>query len=66
VNLRFLVLLDPLLRLLAARFLGSLPPIWAWAILAGVCALDLAIFWALRGVYDPTTASLARALGMIP
>ena len=78
-NLRFVVILDPVLRLLGAWFLVN----HAWfgratregkAALAGALVLlDAAVEYSLfdtvfrqRNVYDPTTYDILRALGAIP
>mgnify|MGYP000352519706 CR=1 FL=1 len=78
-NLRFVVILDPVLRLLGAWFVVN----HAWfgratregkaALAAALVLLDAAIEYSLfetvfrqRNVYDPTTYDILRALGAIP
>ncbi|HVK70802.1 MAG TPA: tetratricopeptide repeat protein [Polyangium sp.] len=75
-NLRFLVVLDPILRLLAAWALVTFP--WAgrargaafvaaWVIPSAV--LELALFhetFIIFRTYDPTTYDVLRALGALP
>lgn len=78
-NLRFVVILDPVLRLLAAWFIVN----HAWfgratkearmALAGAVVLLDAAVEYSLfdtifrqRNVYDPTTYDILNALGAIP
>lgn len=67
-NLRFIVMLDPMIRLLAAWFVTSR----AWnlaAIAIANAAIELELFYTIfiRGaVYDPVTQSILEALGAVP
>jgi hypothetical protein len=71
-NVRYAIVLDPLMRILAAWTLVVLAGARRWWLASGVAlngACELALFSAvfLQGaVYDPVTANLLRALGMQP
>jgi 4-amino-4-deoxy-L-arabinose transferase-like glycosyltransferase len=73
-NLRYAVNADGLIRALAAwfaveRFLPKFGRSWGVALAAGNALYELWIFhraFITRGVYDPVTAELARALSMTP
>jgi 4-amino-4-deoxy-L-arabinose transferase-like glycosyltransferase len=74
-NVRYIVAVDPLLRILVAAFLAAELEAKRWRPLAAVSGLlvngviELALFYAVfikAGVYDPVTDSLLRALKMLP
>lgn len=75
-NLRYIVVADPLVRLLAGWLLVRCAAAWrgrAWAVVTAVVLLngaaELAIFHTVfiaHQVYDPVTDSVLRALRMLP
>jgi 4-amino-4-deoxy-L-arabinose transferase-like glycosyltransferase len=68
-NIRYAVMLDPALRILAASLLALLPGRRLAAALAAVAVSELWLFHAVfiaGKVYDPVTDNLLRALGAIP
>jgi 4-amino-4-deoxy-L-arabinose transferase-like glycosyltransferase len=74
-NLRYIVEADPLARILAASFFWREIRSRGWGMLAAVAgvaingAVELMIFVTIfvrYDVYDPVTAQLLRALGMLP
>jgi len=70
-NLRFIVMVDPLLRLLAAGMIASAArcgPVLT-AVAAANASIELELFYAIfvsRGVYDPVTQTLLEAVGALP
>lgn len=58
-NVRNIVAVDLVLRAIVAANAD-------WFGLAVLVMVDLLIAWSIRAVYDPTTHSLAQALGMLP
>jgi 4-amino-4-deoxy-L-arabinose transferase-like glycosyltransferase len=67
-NVRYAVMIDPMLRILAASTLLELARV-RWAALAAVAVSELWLFHAVfirARVYDPVTDNLLRALGAIP
>jgi tetratricopeptide (TPR) repeat protein len=75
-NVRFVVILDPILRLLAAWALTAQPwvgrafgPRFGAIVVLGNAAAELALFHAAfvaGGIYDPTTHDVLYALGALP
>lgn len=68
-NLRFLVVLDPMVRVAAAWLLASRSTITLVAAGVANAVIELEIFHAVfieRGVYDPVTDALLSALGALP
>jgi Dolichyl-phosphate-mannose-protein mannosyltransferase len=68
-NVRYAVMIDPMLRILAASTLLDLRGRWLALAVAAVGATELWIFHAVfirAQVYDPVTDNLLRALGAIP
>ena len=70
-NLRFIVMADPLLRLLAAGVIASATRSAAivMAVAAANASIELELFYAIfisRGVYDPVTQTLLEAVGALP
>ncbi len=70
-NVRYVIPVDPVARLLAASLLASLPR-RPWLLLGAIgviAATELRVFYdvfELADVYDPVTDSLLRALGATP
>ncbi len=70
-NVRYVIPVDPVARLLAASVLASLPR-RPWLVLGAIgviAATELRLFYELfelADIYDPVTDSLLRALGAIP
>ncbi len=70
-NVRYVIPVDPVARLLAASFIASLPR-RPWLLLGAIgviAATELRVFYdvfELADVYDPVTDSLLRALGATP
>ena len=70
-NVRYVIPVDPVARLLAASVLASLPR-RPWLVLGAIgviAATELRLFFELfemANIYDPLTESLLRALGAIP
>lgn len=70
-NVRYVIPVDPVARLLAASVLASLPR-RPWLVLGAIgviAATELQLFYELfelADIYDPVTDSLLRALGAIP
>jgi len=68
-NLRFLVVLDPMVRIAAAWLLASRSTITLAAVGIANAVIELEIFHAVfieRTVYDPVTDALLSALGALP
>jgi hypothetical protein len=66
-NLRFVVAVDPFMRLLVASWLPRTRS--TTAALIGNAVVELTLFYYIFvrfGVYDPVTSQLLRALGMVP
>lgn len=60
-NVRFVLAADVLLRVIGASAMT-----YPLLELPLVLAVDAAIYWRLRGVYDPVTSALTSSLGMSP
>lgn len=69
-NLRFVVMLDPLVRLLAASVLATRIGVTSLVAVASAnAAIELELFRAMfirGGVYDPVTHTLLESLGAVP
>jgi 4-amino-4-deoxy-L-arabinose transferase-like glycosyltransferase len=70
-NVRYVIPVDPVARLLAASVLATLPrrPLLVLGAIGVIATTELRLFYALfemANIYDPLTESLLRALNAIP